>query len=160
MWASAQRDGCPAEYRWRLLVNAAKFGWRPLLECRAVTLPIRKTRWNLQGCPQTAGRISTASGPKFTILWERVYEILLRNNLLSDCRYVPHLRRYSPTKLCDSAQIAIFDDFLHPVFAASAVQHVSHLHLKFALSHTMCASMGDIQFATAEIMGGEKEEDR
>jgi len=32
MWAYAQRDGRPAEYRWRLLVNAAKFGWRPLLD--------------------------------------------------------------------------------------------------------------------------------
>jgi len=36
----------PAEYRCRRLFNAAKFGWRPLLECRAVTLPRRKTRWN------------------------------------------------------------------------------------------------------------------
>jgi len=26
MWASAQRDGRPAEYRWRPLFNAAKFG--------------------------------------------------------------------------------------------------------------------------------------
>jgi len=26
MWASAQRDGRPAEYRWRSLFNAAKFG--------------------------------------------------------------------------------------------------------------------------------------
>jgi len=26
MWASAQRDGRPAEYRWRFLFNAAKFG--------------------------------------------------------------------------------------------------------------------------------------
>jgi len=40
MWASAQRDGRPAEYRWRPVLNAAKFGSRPLLECRAVTLPI------------------------------------------------------------------------------------------------------------------------
>jgi len=44
MWANAQRDGRPAEYRWYLLLNAAKFGWHPLLECRAVTLPRRKTR--------------------------------------------------------------------------------------------------------------------
>jgi len=36
MWANAQRDGLPAEYRW--LFNAAKFGWRPLLQYRAVTL--------------------------------------------------------------------------------------------------------------------------
>ena len=26
MWANAQRDGRPAEYRWRPLFNAAKFG--------------------------------------------------------------------------------------------------------------------------------------
>ena len=43
------RDGRPAEYRWRPLFNAAKFGWRRLLECRAVTLPRRETRWNLHG---------------------------------------------------------------------------------------------------------------
>ena len=27
MWANAQRDGRPAEYRWRPLFNTAKFGW-------------------------------------------------------------------------------------------------------------------------------------
>jgi len=26
MWANAQRDGCPVEYRWRPLFNAPKFG--------------------------------------------------------------------------------------------------------------------------------------
>jgi len=35
--------------------------------------------------------------------------------------------------LCDGAQMAIFDDFLRPVFAASRMQHVSDLRLKFAL---------------------------
>ena len=32
MWANAQRDGRPAEYRWRPLFNAAKFSWCPLLD--------------------------------------------------------------------------------------------------------------------------------
>jgi len=32
MWANAQSDGRPAEHRWRPLFNAAKFGWRPLLD--------------------------------------------------------------------------------------------------------------------------------
>ena len=41
MWANAQRDGRPAEYRRRPLCNAAKFDWRPKLECRAVTLKTR-----------------------------------------------------------------------------------------------------------------------
>ena len=56
MWASAQRDGRPAECRWHPVFNAANFGWRPLLEYHAVTLPRRKTRWNLQGCPKLANR--------------------------------------------------------------------------------------------------------
>jgi len=56
MWANVQRDGCPAEYRWRPLFNAAKFGWCPVLECRAVTLPRRETRWNLLGCPKLTKR--------------------------------------------------------------------------------------------------------
>jgi len=43
MWANAQRDCRPAEYGWRPLFNAAKFGCRPVLECRAVTLPRRET---------------------------------------------------------------------------------------------------------------------
>jgi len=44
MWSNVQRDGRPAEYSWRPLFNAAKFGWRPLLEWRAVTKPRRETR--------------------------------------------------------------------------------------------------------------------
>jgi len=32
MWAHAQPDGRPAEHRWRPLFNAAKFGWRTLLD--------------------------------------------------------------------------------------------------------------------------------
>jgi len=45
MWANPQGDGRPAEYTWRPVLNAAKFGSHPLLKCRAVTLPIgeRKT---------------------------------------------------------------------------------------------------------------------
>jgi len=46
MWANAQRDGRPAEYRWRPLFNATRFGWRQLLDCRAVTLPRCESRWD------------------------------------------------------------------------------------------------------------------
>ena len=47
MWdLNAQRNGRPAEYRWRPVLNAVKSGSRPLLDCRAVTLPVgeRMTR--------------------------------------------------------------------------------------------------------------------
>ena len=36
--------------------SAPQFGWRPLLECRAVTLPRRKSRWNLQGSLKLTNR--------------------------------------------------------------------------------------------------------
>jgi len=39
MWVNAQRDGRTAEYMWRPVLNAAKFGSRPLFKCCAVTLP-------------------------------------------------------------------------------------------------------------------------
>jgi len=53
--------------------------------------------------------------------------------------------------------MAIFGDSLHPVFSGSRVQHVSDLHLKFALRHTMCGSMADFQSPTAEIRRGKKD---
>jgi len=62
----------------------------------------------LAGVPQTTGSISAASRRKFTILWGHLEEILLLNKFFSDCRHVPQLRRYSPTKLYDSVQMATF----------------------------------------------------
>ena len=129
MWANAQRDGCPAEYRWRPLFNAAKFGWRPLLECSAVTLPRRETRWNLQGCPKLANRsqrLVGRSSPYYQNLWRR-YWCLTIFFRLSICALVAKIW---PENLRDGAEMAIF---LRPVFTASRVQHVSDLHSKFAL---------------------------
>ena len=50
-----------------------------------------KTRSPLKvvGVPQTRQQISTASGPKFTILSGHVEEVLLLNKFFSDCRYMP-----------------------------------------------------------------------
>ena len=50
-----------------------------------------KTRKPLKvaGVPQPPETISAASGPKFTILWAHVEEILLLNKIFSDCRYMP-----------------------------------------------------------------------
>jgi len=57
-----------------ILFNAAKFGWRPLLECRAVMLPRRETSWNSLGCPkQPNGSQSLVgrSSPYCEDLWGR-----------------------------------------------------------------------------------------
>jgi len=71
MWANAQRDGRPAEYKWRPLFNAAVW----------LCSNAAKTRNSLKfaGVPQTNETISAASRPKFTILWGHLEEILLLN---------------------------------------------------------------------------------
>jgi len=81
MWVNAQRDGRPAEYRWRPLFNAAKFGW----ECRAITLPRRETRWNLQGCPNRSQPLVGRSSQYYQEMWRRY----CCSTSLSDCRCMP-----------------------------------------------------------------------
>ena len=56
----------------------------------AVRSNAAKTRnpLKLAGVTQTRQQISAVSGPKFTILWLRVEEILLFNKFFSDCQYV------------------------------------------------------------------------
>ena len=110
----------------------------------------------LAGVPQTRQQISAISGPKFTILWRHVEEILLFK-FFSDCQYVPYLRRYGPTKLCDGAQMANFC-VLHFQRAACSTFQTCILNSHYGL--TMCGSMVDIQSATAENRRGKKIEDR
>ena len=102
VWANPQRDGRPAEYRRRPLFNAAKFGM-PRSNTAKTRNPLK-----FVGVTQTRQQISAASRPTFIILRGHVEEISLLNKLFSDCRYMPYLRRYSPTKLWDGAQMATF----------------------------------------------------
>ena len=88
MWANAQRDGRPAEYRWRPLFNAAVW-LTPTTRVPCSNAAKTRNPLKLPGVPQTNKTISAASGPKFTILWGHVEEILLLNNFFSDCRYMP-----------------------------------------------------------------------
>ena len=85
------------------------------------------------GVPQTRQRISGVSGPKFTILWGPVEEILLFKNFLqivNMCLSCENIARES----CAMVRIwRIYGDFLRPAFPASRVHHVSDLHSKFAL---------------------------
>jgi len=87
MWANARRDGSPAEYRWRPLFNAAKFGWRPLLECRAVTLPRRKTRWTEGATYIRQDDHQVGHWPTFLVLWIK-------------CSFSVHLLNSTTTEMC------------------------------------------------------------
>ena len=146
MWANAQRDGRTAEYRWRPLFNATNFGWRPLPECRAVTLPRRESRWNLQGCPKLANGsqpLGGQSSPYYEDMWGRY------RCLTSFFRLLIHA---SATKIQPNKVVWVWwcqnGDFWRPVFSPSCVQHISDMHSKFALrphhvskygTHPMCS---------------------
>ena len=67
MWANAQRDGRPAEYRWRPLFNAAVW-LTPTTRAPCSNAAKTQNPSKLAGVPQTPEPISAASGPKFTIL--------------------------------------------------------------------------------------------
>jgi len=129
MWANAQRDSHSAEYRWHPVFNAAKFGWCPLLECRAVTLLRHETRWNLQGCPKLANGSQPLVGRSsryYQDMWRR-YCCLTIFFRLSIHALVPKIQPNKVVRWCQNG------DFLRPVFSASREQHISDMHSKFAL---------------------------
>ena len=133
MWANAQRDGRPTQYMWRPLFNAAKFGWRLILECRAVTLPRRETRCNLQGCPKLTNRsqpLVGRSSPYYEDMWRRYCCLTKFFPIVDTCLSCEDIARQS----CGMVpRWQLFGDFLRAVFSASSAQHVLDLHYKFTL---------------------------
>ena len=125
MWANAQHDGRHAEYRWRPLFNAAVW-LTPTTRVTCSNAAKMRNSLKFAGVPQTPEPISTVSWPNFTILSGYVEEVLLINSFFSDCRYMPYLRRHSPTKLCDGAQMANFWRFFascRPIFSEPRAAH-------------------------------------
>ena len=89
MWANAQRDVVALPN-----IGGALYSTPQSLADAHYYMPCSnaaKTRnpLKLPRVPQTNETISAANGPKFTILWGPVEEILLLNKFFSDCRYVP-----------------------------------------------------------------------
>ena len=111
MWANAQRDARPAEYRWRPLFNAAVWLTPPT---RVPCSNAAKTRnpLKLPGVPQTNETISAVSGPKFTILCRHVEEILLLNKfffpIVDTCLSCEDIARQSVGWCPDGDFLAIF----------------------------------------------------
>ena len=93
MLADAQRDGRPAEYRWRRLRKFRNTTAQSLADgrCSMPCSNATKTRKPLKfaGVPQTPEPISAINGPKFAILWRHVEKTLLFNKFFSDRQYVP-----------------------------------------------------------------------
>jgi len=112
-----------------------------------------KTRNPLKfaGVPQTNETISAASGPKFTILWGHVEEILLFNKffpIVDMCLGCGDIARRSCAMV---PRLRFLATFLGSAFSAIRMLHISDLHSKFAL---------DIQCTAAEIRRGKEKIDR
>jgi len=133
MWANAQRDGRPAEYRWRPLFNAAKFGWRPQLQYRALTLPRRETRWNLQGCLKLldpSQPLVGRSSPYCEDMWRRYCCLTSFFPIVDKCLRCEDIAR----QICAMVpRWRFLATFFASCISASRAQHVSDLHSKFAL---------------------------
>jgi len=132
MWANAQRDGHPAKYRWRPLFNAAKFGWHPLLECRALTVPRHETLWNLQGCPKLPDRSQLQVGqssPYCEDMWRRYCHLTSFFPIVDTCLSCKDIAR-QVMRWCPDGD---YGNFLGPAFPASRTQQISDLHSKLAL---------------------------
>jgi len=127
MWADAQRDGSPAEYRCFPLFNATVW-LTPTTGVPCSNAAKTRNPLKLAGLPKTTGPISVASGPKFSILCGHLKDILLLNKIFAivDTRLrCNDIARQNCTMV---RRWRIFGEFLRPVFSASHVQHVSDLH--------------------------------
>jgi len=68
MWANVHSDGRPVEYRWRPLFSAAVW-LTPTTRVPCSNAAKTQNPLKFAGVTQTNETTSTASGPKFTILW-------------------------------------------------------------------------------------------
>jgi len=85
------------------------------------------------GVPKSNETISAASGLKFTILWGHLEDILLLNNffpIVAMCLSCENIARQSCAMVRRWRFLATF---LHHVFSASGMQHISDPHSKFTL---------------------------
>jgi len=123
MWANAQRDGRRVKYRWRPLFNVTKFGWRPLLEYRAVMLPRRETRWNLLGCPKLGNSsqpLLGRSSPYYEDMWRRYWCLTSYFPIVDTCLSCKAMARQS------CAMVPRWRFFASCIFSEQRAAHFTH----------------------------------
>jgi len=146
MWANAQLDGRPAKYRWRPLFNATS-------RVRAVTLPRRETSWNLLGCPKLTKRsqpLVGRSSPYCQDMWGRYCCLTTFFAIVDTCLSCEDIAWHSCT------MVPRWWFFCVLYFQRAACTAFQTCILDSHYGHIMCASMVDIQSATAEIRRGKK----
>ena len=134
------------------LCSTPQFGWRPPLECRAVTLPRRETRWNLQGCPKLANSSQPLVGRSsayYQDMWRRCCCLTSFFPIVDTCLSSEDMARQRCTLVPKWR------------FFASCIcsePHISDMHSKFALRphHVWKYGRHPISVA-AEIRQGKKD---
>jgi len=127
MWANAQRDGRPAEYRWRPLINTTV--WLT-----------HTTRVPCSNAAKTRNPLKFAGVPKFPNQSQPLVgrSSLYYEDMWSRCCCLTIFFRIVETCLARQSSAMVptqpfFGDFLRLVFSVSRMQHISDLHSKFAL---------------------------
>jgi len=137
--------------------STPQFCWRPLLDCRAVTLPRRETHWNLQGCLKLANGsqpLVGRSSPYCGNIW-MTYCCLINFFLIVDtCLSCEDIAQQSCAMV---PKCRILGGFWVLHFQRAACSTFQTCILNSHQGHTMWGSMVDIQSPTAEIRRGKKE---
>jgi len=124
--------GRPTEYSLRPLFDAAVW-LTPTSSVPCSNAAKTRNPLKFSGVLQTNETISNGSGPKFTILEGHVEEILLLNKFFRIVDTYLSCEDIARESCAIVRRWRFFASFLHPVFPASRVQHISDLHSKFAL---------------------------
>jgi len=125
MWANAQRDGRFAEYRWRHMFNAAKFGRRPLYRVPCSNTAKTQNPLKFAGVPQTLEPISAVVGllgrssPYYEDMWRRYCCLTSLFPIVDTCLSCKD-RPIARPSCAIMRRWRIFGDFLCPVFQQAA----------------------------------------
>jgi len=123
MWANAHILVFDGRKVWLMLIT-----WLPCSNAAMTRKPLK-----LAGVPQTGKPMSAASGPKFTILWGHLEDILLLNKFFPIVDTCLNCKDIAQQICAMVTRWRFLATFLRPVFSVSRMQHVSDLHPKFAL---------------------------
>jgi len=123
MWANAQRDGRPAEYRWCPLFNAAVW-LTPTTRVPCSNVARRETRWKYLRCPKlTKGSqpLVGRSSPYCGDTWGRHCCLTSFFPIVDTCLSFKDIAGQSCGMVPRWRFLATF---LSPAFAASRMQHI------------------------------------
>ena len=141
MWANAQPDGRPAEYRGRPLLNAAVW-LTPTTRVPCSNAAKTRNPLKLARVPKLTKRsqpLVGLSSPYYADMWRRYCCLTSFFLIVDTCLSCEDIARRSCAMVPRWRFLATF---LRLVFAASREQHISDLHSKLALGPNHVSKYG------------------